>query len=346
MRVLKALRRALHRRAYLSANILVNRMQLVFIGSGEFGRECLKWLRQSNHEVLEVITQPARPFGRGRKVKATSICQLAKELDLPVQESDNINEPAFVDHIRSLNPDILLVIAFGQKIGPQLLSQSEFRTINLHGSLLPKYRGAAPINWAIINGEIKTGITVIELGQGWDTGDMLGQKITTIKTTETAGELHDRLARLGPDLLADVLTQIERGENTPQKQDESQATIAPKLCKADGAIRWDESAEHIRNQVHGMWPWPGAMCYLQQSHNKPKERLNVVRAEVVEEAAPPTDSSSVSRTPGTITADFTIVCGTGQLRLLEVKPQNSTLMSFDDFVNGRHIQSGDRFLDG
>ena len=320
-------------------------MRLVFIGSGEFGMESLKWLKQSNHEVLEVITQPARPSGRGRKVKATAICQLAKELELSVQESVNINKPAFVDHIRGLNPDILLVIAFGQKIGPKLLGQSEFRTINLHGSLLPKYRGAAPINWAIINGENETGITIIEMDQDWDTGDILGRKATAISPRETAGELHDRLARLGPELLEDVLDQIARGVNTPQIQDESQATKAPKLSKTDGAIRWRESAEHIRNKVHGMWPWPGAMCYLQQSQDKPKERLNVVRAEVVD-THPPTDSSSDSQTPGTITADFTILCGTGQLRLLQVKPQNSSLMSFNDFVNGRHIQSGDRFLDG
>ncbi|MCP4711321.1 MAG: methionyl-tRNA formyltransferase [Planctomycetes bacterium] len=320
-------------------------MRLVFIGSGEFGLECLKWLGQSDHEMLEVITQPARPFGRGRKVKATAICRQAKELGLAVQETDNINESSFVDHIRSLHPDILLVIAFGQKIGPSFLNQSEFRTINLHGSLLPKYRGAAPINRVIINGEKETGITIIEMDQNWDTGDILGGKSTPIKTSETAGELHDRLAQLGPDLLEDVLAQIDRGENRPQKQDDSQATTAPKLYKADGAICWTESAEHIRNQVHGMWPWPGASCYLQQAHDKPKERLNVVRAEVVGTTGS-TDLSSACQTPGTITVDFTIICGTGQLRLLEVKPQNSVLMSFNDFANGRHIQSGDRFLDG
>ena len=320
-------------------------MRLIFIGSGDFGGESLKWLKHSHHEVLAVITQPARPSGRGRKVKATALCRLAHELDLPVRESDNINDPALVHYIRSLNPDILLVIAFGQKIGSNLLHQSQFRTINLHGSLLPKYRGAAPINRAIINGETETGITLIEINENWDAGDILGQKATPINTRETAGELHDRLARMGPDLLENVLAQIARGENTPQKQDESHATMAPKLQKADGAIRWRESAQHLRNQIHGMWPWPGATCYLQPSHNQLKERLNVVRAEVVE-AHPSADSSFVSQTPGTITPDFTLLCGTGQLRLLEVKPQNGALMSFNDYVHGRHLQSGDCFLDG
>jgi len=320
-------------------------MRLVFIGSGEFGMESLKWLGPSKHEVLEVITQPARPFGRGRKLKATPICRLAKELYLPVQETAQINEPEMVNHIRGLNPDILLVIAFGQRIGPKLLRQSQFRTINLHGSLLPKYRGAAPINWAIINGEKETGITLIEMDENWDTGDMLGRKTTVINPRETAGELHDRLAQLGPDLLNDVLDQIASGKNTPQKQDESQATPAPKLYKADGVIHWSESAENIRNQVHGMWPWPGATCYLRQARNKPKERLKIGRAEIINDR-PLAEASSTGNTPGTITSNFTVICGTGQLRLLEVKPQNSVLMSFTDYVNGRHIQSGDRFLDG
>ena len=213
--------------------------------------------------------------------------------------------------------------------------------INLHGSLLPRYRGAAPINWAIINGESQTGLTMIELNERWDAGDILGQSATAIGETETAGELHDRLAKMGPELVAEVLDRIAQGSDEPLVQDSSTACRAPKLQKGDGAIRWDQSAEQIRNQIHGMWPWPGAYCRLEQVGKAHPERLTVARAEVS------TDSGSRSdRQSGALTEELNVVCGTGVLKLLEVKPDNGKLMSFDAFVNGRRVQVGDRFIDG
>jgi len=319
-------------------------MRIVFLGSGEFGRESLKKLSERNHEILEVVTQPARRSGRGRKVTPTPIARLAEQLKLPISETDNVNEPNCVEHIRSLGPELLLVIAFGQKIGPALLKQRDFRTVNLHGSLLPKYRGAAPINWAIINGDRETGITLIEMDEGWDTGDILGQHKTAIKPGETAGELHDRLAQMGPGLLSEVLDRIVQGTDEPIKQDESRASRAPKLKKSDGAIHWTQSAEKISCQIHGMWPWPGSFCRLQQKGREKTERVNVARVEFLPES-PPTATVGV-REPGMIIDDMSVLCGEGKLRLLEVKPENGKLMPFGDFVNGRHIQSGDCFLDG
>ena len=171
-------------------------MRIVFLGSGDFGCSSLRRLQECGHALLQVVTQPARQSGRGRKVKPTAIAALAAELKLPCVETANVNAADVVTKIRAFEPEVLVVIAFGQKIGKELLQIPNCRVINLHGSLLPKYRGAAPINWAIINGETETGLTVIELNEQWDAGDILGQVKTQIQPTQTAGELHDRLAEM------------------------------------------------------------------------------------------------------------------------------------------------------
>jgi len=319
-------------------------MRIVFFGSGGFGCSSLRQLHESGYELLQVVTQPARQSGRGRKMKPTAIATLAAELKLPCLETPAVNEAGIVAKIRTLEPDVLVVIAFGQKIGNELLQISNCRVINLHGSLLPKYRGAAPINWAILTGETETGLTVIELNEQWDAGDILGQVKTEILPTETAGELHDRLAQLGPPLLSEVLRQIEEGRDSPRGQDNRFASRAPKLKKQDGAIRWARSAEQLRNFIHGMSPWPGAFCNLKQQAKDKPERITLMRAEV---ASPDQDADMTETASfGTVAADLSIHCKTGRLRLLEVKPDNGRRMVFTDFANGRHLQTGDRFLDG
>jgi methionyl-tRNA formyltransferase len=320
-------------------------MRIVFLGSGEFGCPSLKWLSESGHEVAEVITQPARPAGRGKNVAPTPIAELAGTLHLKVCECGDVNDPAVVEHVQSLRPEVLLVIAFGQKIGGALLNLPPTRAINLHGSLLPRYRGAAPINWAIINGEKETGVTVIELNERWDAGAILGQARTAIAPTETAGELHDRLALLGPPLVEDILARIAQGNAQPLIQDEKQACRAPKLQKTDGAIHWEQGAEQIRNRIHGLWPWPGAFCMLAQKTRTQAERVAIARAEVVVEAGGGAWKGGTV-IPGTVMGDMTIACGEGRLRMLQVRPDNGKLMDFAAFVNGRHLQSGDRFLNG
>jgi len=317
-------------------------MRIVFIGSGEFGCDSLRWLESCEHKIAEVVTQPARPAGRGKKLIPTAIAQLADELGLCCHEAEDINQADFVEHIAELQPNVLLVIAFGQKIGPELLNLPNCRTINLHGSLLPKYRGAAPINWAIINGEKQTGITVIELTEKWDAGCILGQLSTAIEPDETAGDLHDRMAKMGPELLEQVLSQIDQGIDKPIVQDNSQASRAPKLGKTDGAIRWSQSAKRIRDQIHGMWPWPGAYCHLARPGKK-AERISIAQAAVSTESDA---GSKEEMLPGTLCGDLSIACGTGRLKLLQVKPANGKLMNFADFVNGRHLKTHDRFLDG
>ncbi len=335
-------------------------MRIVFMGSGEFGCQSLAGLHGSRHKIVEVVTQPARPAGRGKTLKKTAIAVMAHKLGLDCTEQANVNEPEFVEHIRQLRPDVILVIAFGQKIGNELLNMPNCQCINLHGSLLPAYRGAAPINRAIMNGEKHTGITVIELNDKWDSGAILGIRKVAINDNETAGELHDRLAKLGPELILEVLAKIEQGAIIPLPQDDSQASYARKLTKAEGAIRWSKNAEEIRNHIHGTWPWPGAYCKLQQQGKTKLIRVNIARAKVMQTNQTQTltnnsqektiaNSTSNTNKPlcGTIVEDMTVVCGNDtQLQILEIKPENSRLMSFADFINGRHIKPGDRFLNG
>jgi len=318
-------------------------MRIVFIGSGELGVESLRWLKDSVHDVIEVVTPPARPAGRGRKLHPTSIAEEAKRLQLPLQEAEDINNPEFIEHIRNLRPEVILVIAFGQKIGAELLNLPGCRVINLHGSLLPKYRGAAPINWAVINGEKQTGLTVIEINEIWDGGNILGKLATDIKPGERTGELYSRLTLLGPQLIEEVLEKISQGTDRALVQDDSQSSRAPKLKKSDAGLKWNQPAEMICNFIHGMWPWPGAFCHLQQEGKK-IERITLAQAQVITQAGP--EKSFGTDTPGILTEDMNIICGQGIISLLQVKPENGKLMDFSAFVNGRHLKSGVQFLDG
>ena len=317
------------------------------MGSGAFGIECLKWLHQSEHDIPLVITQPARAAGRGRRTISTPIAGLAQDqLKIACIESADVNVPDMIDRISACKPDLLFVVAFGQKICPELLNIPNCRTINLHSSLLPKYRGAAPINWAIINGEKETGLTIIELNEVWDAGAIWGQVTTNIRSGETAEELHDRLASMGPDLLSDVIGKLSLNDSKPITQNDIAATRAPKMKKSDGAIQWSKPAHQLCNQILGMWSWPGAYCKLQKSETTRIERVIIARCKVVPPPHQTENQKTHSTQPGTLMDDMTVACGNGSLQLLEVKPENSRLMSFTDFVNGRHLQSGDRFLDG
>ena len=315
-------------------------MRIVYCGSGAFGVPSLKWLIEQGYEVPLVVTQPARPAGRGRKEIATPIAELARrELNLPRVESADINVPEMVNLIADLEPELLLVIAFGQKIGPELLSLSGCRAVNIHASLLPKFRGAAPINWAIVRGETITGLTLFELNPQWDAGAIWGTVETPIGADETASELHDRLALLGPQLLEKSLPRLNDPQAGGQSQDASQATRAPKLKKIDGQVNWTRPAQEIHNQIRGFWSWPGAWTYLHQPGQKPL-RITLARSTLWQADRSPSSPDK----PGSIGPDGSVRCGNGHsVQILEVKPDNSKLMSFADFLNGRRIQPGDFF---
>jgi methionyl-tRNA formyltransferase len=312
-------------------------MRIVFLGSGEFAEPTLRWLDDSDHEVVRVITQPARSAGRGRKVVRTPVAVVAQDLGLPVVEVEEVNRPEFVGDIRSLDVRLGLAIAFGQKLGNDLLAAMPGGCLNLHASLLPKYRGAAPINWAVINGEERTGVTVFRMVEKMDGGPILTSRWTSIKPEETAGELHDRLAAIGVDAVRAAF-ELFAGDTIPEgtPQDDSQATRAPKLKKGDGVIHFNRSAKAVVHHICGMSPWPGASTEFVATDGR-WEKVAIARARVAETPNKPTIA------PGEIDAHRYVAVADGFVEILEIKPSSGRLMPWPDFVNGRHVTVGDRF---
>lgn len=310
-------------------------MNLVYLGSGEFGIECLNALSGSEHVLRFVVTQPANPAGRGRKPSPTPVACWADAHAVPFVETDNVNTPDVIKTIAGYEPDLIVVIAFGQKIGSQLVSLPPKGAINVHASLLPKYRGAAPINWAIINGETETGVSIITLAEKMDAGQVLGQSRTDIGPNETAGELHDRLAKLAAPLLLRMIDQIASGTAVYAEQDHSKATLAPKLKKTDGLIDFAEPAEALARKIRGLWPWPGASAdYLSKRTGK-SIRVTIASARVVETA------NRAGLATGTFDEHLNVICGRDALKIMRIKPAGSALMDFKAFVNGRQTHPGD-----
>ena len=316
-------------------------MRIVFAGSGSFGMPSLEALLEGGQEVVLVATQPSRPAGRGRQVRDGPIKGFARRRDIPLIQPENINTPGTVEKIRQARPDLLLVIAFGQKIGRPLLDLPPYGAINLHASLLPRYRGAAPIHWALINGDTGTGLTVIAMTDRMDAGDILGQRATPMDPAETAGQLHDRLSHLGARLVTEVVQGIPLEEIERRRQNESQATSAPALRKSDGRILWDRSALEIHNRIRGTTPWPGAFTHLAPASGKPPLRLVVAKAMV-------SPRGDVKAEPGVVVAcgpeGIDVAAATGAVRLLELTPAGKRMMSGADFLNGYKVKPGTRFL--
>lgn len=313
-------------------------MNVVYLGSGEFGLPCLEALKASGHGLPLVVTQPAHPAGRGRKPQPTPVACWAERRAVPFVEVQNVNTPEMMQRIADCRPDVVVVIAFGQKVGPEVVELPPRGAINVHASLLPKYRGAAPINWAIVRGETETGISIITLAEKMDAGDILAQVTTAIGAHETAGELHDRLARLAAPLLLDTLRQLEAGTATYTKQDHAEATLAPKLRKSDGYLDFSEPAEVLARKVRGFWPWPGASATYVSGRTQKSTRVVLALAE------PVAASNAAPRPAGTLDEDRCVVCGAGRLSIEKIKPAGSGLMSFHAFVNGWHVQPGDRLV--
>ena len=313
-------------------------MKIVYLGSGEFGLPCLDALKASRHRLALVVTQPAHPAGRGRKPSPTPAAQWAAAQSVPFVETDAVNSPQMVTQITGSQPDALVVIAFGQKVGEDLVALPPKGAVNVHASLLPKYRGAAPINWAIVRGETRTGVSIITLADKIDAGDILAQSATEIGPQETAGELHDRLAQLAAPLLLETLDQLDFGTATYAKQNDAEVTYAPKLRKTDGFLDFAEPAEVLAGKIRGFWPWPGASANFLSAQTQRSTRAVLALAEVVSEP------SAAPLAPGTFDEQLNVVCGQGRLRILKLKPAGSGLMNFKAFVNGWHVRPGDRLV--
>jgi methionyl-tRNA formyltransferase len=313
-------------------------MKIVYLGSGEFGIECLNTLAKSSHSLVFIATQPSQPAGRGRKERLTPVACWAVENSIAFVQTSNVNSPEMVKKISTYQPDLLVVIAFGQKIGNELINLPPKGAINVHASLLPKYRGAAPINWAIINGERKTGISIVALSEKMDAGDILAQQECEIGPDEAAGHLHDRLARIAAPLLLNTIDKIERGLVIYTKQDHSKATLAPKLKKADAFLDFGEPAELLRRKILGFWPWPGASAVYVSQKSKKSQQVMIAEAQIVPISNP------TGLAVGTLDEDLNIVCGRDALRVTKIKPAGGSLMDFRDFANGRQTQPGDMFI--
>lgn len=297
-------------------------LRIIFAGSGEFGLPSLRAILDAGHDLVQVVTQPDRPAGRGKQLTPTPIGAFAAERALPLIKSANINA-------ESLPPaDLMVVIAFGQKIAEPLVNHPRLGSINLHASLLPRYRGAAPINWAILKGEVVTGNSVIRLAQTMDAGAILAQSRVEIGETETTGELHDRLAFDGGSLIRAVLDQLASGQATEMLQDESQATLAPKLSRDCTRIDWTRDATTIANQIRGLYPWPG--CRVQLTGDS-RTRLTLVRARPAE---------ALDGAPGAILDERHIACGRGAIELIDVQPEGKRPMPLAAFRNGHPWKPG------
>lgn len=314
-------------------------MNIIFMGTPDFALPSLEKLNNDKLvQVKGVITQPDRPRGRGQKLQPTPVKRKALQLDLDVLQTEDVNSDEFLNKLRSLRPDLIVVVAFGQKLGEELLDLPEKGCLNLHASLLPEYRGSSPIHQVIIDGRKMTGVTTMYMDIGWDTGDIIDQKEVKIDREDTAGSLHDKLARVGADLLVDTVLAIREGKISPRKQNHEKATYAYRLEKNRGKIDWKKDAEAIYNLVRGVNPWPGAYTSWQG------KLLKVWQVEPLDNVKINESSSAV---PGQVlTVDdekgIIIKAGNGLIQLLEVQLAGRKSMSARDFLRGYNIKKGEK----
>lgn len=308
-------------------------MKVVFLGTPDFAVLPLKKIAASRHEVLAVVTQPDRPVGRKAVVTPCAVKVAAESLGLKTLGYEKIRKEG-VEDLKALNPDVMVTCAYGQILSQEILDIPKHGVINVHASLLPKYRGAAPIQWSIINGDKVTGVTIMKTEAGVDTGDIIAVQKTDICEAETAGELFDRLSAIGADLIVKVLDELEAGTATFVEQNDAEATHVKMLKKEDGIINFSKNSISIYNLVRGLNPWPVAYTFL---HNK---MLKIYSARLRGDTTP------VGKTPGEVVfADvkngLIVACGDSALELTEVQLEGGKRMSAHDFLVGNKIKVGD-----
>ncbi|MGH7208386.1 MAG: methionyl-tRNA formyltransferase [Nitrospiraceae bacterium] len=306
-------------------------MRIVFMGTPAFAVPSLEALFRADDSVAGVVTQPDRPKGRGQELAAAPVKLVCEREGLPLLQPVKLKDPAFLESLQAWEPDLIAVAAFGRILPPAILRMPPRGCINVHASLLPKYRGAGPIQWAIINGERETGITTMLMDEGMDTGAILLQERVPIQPDETAGALSARLAEVGGRLLVETIRRLKDGTVTPQPQDQSRATLAPLLTKEDGLIDWKLTATDIANRVRGMSPWPGAYTFAGE------DRWVLLRASAV-------DRPAGAAVPGTIiqaSKDALVVAtGGGLLAITELQPANSRRMAVSQYLAGHPLSPG------
>ena len=298
-------------------------MRIVFMGTPDFAVPSLKALLEAGHEIAAVYTQPDKPKGRGHKLLPPPVKELAMEHNIPVYQPVTLRKPEAIEELRALEPELIVVAAYGKILPVDALNIPPRGCINVHGSLLPKYRGAAPIQWAVLNGDKVTGVTIQQMGEGVDTGDMLSKAETEIGPDETSGELFDRLMVLGAELLIDTIEKLDT--IVPEPQDHTQATHASMISKEMGAIDWTKPAQVIHDQVRGLNPWPAAYCTVDG------KRMKIFRTQIV----------AAMGEPGVVTSlngEMTVFCGENAVQLTEIQPENGKRMRGSDYLRGHPLQ--------
>jgi len=305
-------------------------VRIIFLGTPEFAVPTLERSFQAGHEVVAVLTQPDRPKGRGHQLAAPPVKEAALRLGVPVYQPERIRTPEAIELLRGLKPDSMVVVGYGKIIPQAIIDIPPHGIVNVHASLLPKYRGAAPVQWSVANGETVTGVTTMRIDAGLDTGDILLQRETEIGVEETAAELAERLAPMGADLLVETLAGLERGDITPRPQDSSQASLAPVLKKEDGRIDWARPAQEIVNRIRGFNPWPG--CYTETRG----KLLEILRARAI--AGGIGEPGSAHPTRGRLM----VTCGEGSaLEILEVRMEGKKRMDAAAFQNGYRLMENE-----
>ena len=307
-------------------------MKVLFFGTPDIAAVSLEKLICDGFEIIGVVTQPDKPKGRGKAMQFTAVKEVAVRAEIPVLQPKKVREPEVVEEIRQFHPDVIVVVAFGQLIPKAILDMPQYGCVNVHASLLPKYRGAAPIQWAVIDGEEKSGVTTMQMDEGLDTGDMLLTEEVVLDSQETGGSLFDKLSEVGAGLLLKTLDELEAGNVHPQKQPkESTTAYAAMLTKKMGEIDWTKSAVQIERLVRGLNPWPSAYTHLGQ------KTLKIWRAVVY-------PLSEQKKEPGTVILmdkkHFGVQTGDGMLEILELQLEGKKRMDADAFLRGYQLENG------
>ena len=318
-------------------------MRIVYIGTGEIGLPALRWLLRSGHEVAGVVTQPDKPAGRKQELLASPIKLEALAHGLPVFQPVKIRAPEAVAQIASLAPDVIVVMAYGQILPKAVLEIPRLACLNLHASLLPRHRGAAPIQSAILSGDEESGITVMYMDEGLDTGDVLLAEAIPITDQETGGTLHDRLAEIAPGALRNALILLERGFPPRVKQDSTLATYAPKLDRKDGMISWDRPDWEVDRHIRAMTPWPGAFTWLQQADGPPK-KLKIFDAGPFPCFPQGEPGVVIGSFMAGIAGSLLVSCGKGVVIIRSLQLEGQRRMTAKEFLRGRPIPPGTRLL--
>lgn len=308
-------------------------MKVVYMGTPDFAVDTLEAIVKAGHEVALVVTQPDKAKGRGKKVCYTPVKEKALEHDLPVAQPEKVREEDFVEKLRAIEPDVIVVVAFGQILPESILNIPKYGCINVHASLLPAYRGAAPIQWAVIDGLTESGVTTMYMEKGLDTGDIILQSKLSLAPDETGGSLFDKLAKEGAILLVKTLTMLGDGTATRTKQDDSKSSYAKMLTKDMGCLDFTKDAVILERLIRGLNPWPSAFTKIQD------KTLKIYVAEVVSE-----DVITFAAEPGTVVAvdkkSFTVRCGKGALRILNLQLEGKKRMDTAAFLLGYKIETG------